>query len=412
MTSHAQSTEHALSSVIHSRSGGKHGLNVAGHQTDALPQNLKHDIFIIPSTNTFAFGSMGIIDIKEKGILLHDIMLQFNVSQISGLTGSVSGYPNFNPAIFWIQRYEIYVNGNCIDTKYPTEQFIQQQFYSGTDEQRLYVNNGMGNYSSNTQRCTLASSTSNYYVPLRTLFDETHLAVLTQRDEIQLRVYMDNLSNQVNVGSFTGTASATMNFCNAICKITRLDSQSAQQHAMQISRNPHHAFFHDLRYGTFTALSGVSQSTFVLTPVVGKVSVLFFVARASTVNSGLFNFYNGVKDFAILNSSSTNIVGGQQIPSAYALQVLNKYWCQSSYTNETGLGLTNNNAYVYCWSFSHEPVKAMSQGKMYGSYPFQGNEQLLINWNAALTANYQVDVYAFTESIVQVDATSVKKISL
>ena len=107
MTSHAQSTEHALSSVIHSRSGGKGGLNVAGHQTDAIPQNLKHEIFIIPSTNTFAFGSMGIIDIKEKGILLHDIMLQFNVSQISGLTGSVSGYPNFNPAIFWIQRYEI-----------------------------------------------------------------------------------------------------------------------------------------------------------------------------------------------------------------------------------------------------------------------------------------------------------------
>ena len=113
-----------------------------------------------------------------------------------------------------------------------------------------------------------------------------------------------------------------------------------------------------------------------------------------------------------LNSSSTNIVGGQQIPSAYALQVLNKYWCQSSYTNETALGLTNNNAYVYCWSFSHEPVKAMQQGKMYGSYPFQGNEQLLINWTGTLSANYQVDVYAFTESIVETNSFSVKKISL
>ena len=120
----SQSTENALSSVIHSRSGGKRGLNVSGHQTDAIPQNLKHEIFIIPSTNTFAFGTMGIIDIKEKEILLHEIMLQFNVNAISGLTGTASGFPNLNPAVFWIQRYEIYVNGNCIDTKYPTEQFI------------------------------------------------------------------------------------------------------------------------------------------------------------------------------------------------------------------------------------------------------------------------------------------------
>ena len=412
MTSHSQSTEHALSSVIHSRSGGKHGLNVAGHQQDAIPQNLKHEIFIIPSTNQFAFGSMGIIDIKEKGIILHDLMLQFNVSAITGLTGTAAGFPNFNPFTFAIQRFEIYINGNCIDTKYPTEQFIQQQFYSGTDEQRLFVNNGQGNYSSNTQRATLASSTNNYYVPLKTLIDETHLAILTSRDEIQLRIYIDQLANMVNVSTLTGTAAATINFVNAVCRITRLDSNTANQRAMQISKSPEHTFFHDLRYGTFTALSGVSQSTMVLTPLVGKVSVLFFVVRGSTANSNQFNFYNGVKDWALLNSSSTNIVGGQQIPSAYALQVLNKYWCQSSYPTETGLGLTNNNAYVYCWSFSHEPIKTMTQGKMYGSYHFQGNEQLLINWSSALSANYQVDVYAFTESILQVDSISVKKISL
>jgi hypothetical protein len=72
----------------------------------------------------------------------------------------------------------------------------------------------------------------------------------------------------------------------------------------------------------------------------------------------------------------------------------------------------NNSANVYCWSFSSDPVSAITYGRALSSRQFIGNEQLQLTFTSALAANVQVDVYALTESILEQGSGYVKKISL
>ena len=408
----SQNVENSLDSINKPKTRYKNGLEVTASQSRGTPPGLSHEVIIIPSTNIPVYGSMFIVDIREMNVILHNITLQFNISAISGLTGTVTNNPHFAPAFWLFTRIEILQNQNVIDTIYPTQQFIAQQFLE-IDEDRLFINNCCGNYSSQIHRNTMATNTSNYLVNLRTYFDEAHLPILSNSHQIQLRVYMDTLANQVNQSSLTGTPVATLNFCNAICKVTRLDTNTAASKLQALMKQPTHRFFHDVRYGLFSAASGVSSAQIVLTPIVGKVALLFFVIRDTAALSGN-NFYKfkAIKDFAILNAASTNIVGGQSIPSAVALQYLNYYWCQSSYTSETALGLTDNTANVYCWSFSSDPVQAYTNGRLLGSKQFTGAEQLQINFASALTAAANIDVYALTESMIEIGQNYVKKLSL
>jgi hypothetical protein len=145
----------------------------------------------------------------------------------------------------------------------------------------------------------------------------------------------------------------------------------------------------------------VSSTTIVLTPIVGRVATLFFVVRTAGATSADNAFtYTAISNFAILNSSSTNIVGGQAISSALSLNVLGQYNCASSYLTETALGLVNNGAHVYIWSFSTDILDALVHGKALSSYTFTGNEQLQINFTGALGAAAVVDVFAITEAII------------
>ena len=352
----------------------------------------EHSILIVPSTNQLAYGSMCLIDIREKNILLHNICLQFNITSVLTGTGTVTNYPNLCPAWWLFQRIEILINGNIIDSIYPTEQFILQQFFN-YDEDRLIINSGVGSYASALQRKALSNSASSfYYVNLQTFFDQIHFPLLNDTHNIQLRIYCDNLSNIACMGAgFQGTSlltspsGAALGSLNAICKITRMDQTTANNKIMILNKQPSHFFFHDLRIGTYNVASSNVKTQIVLTSITGKVALLFFVVRnndstAGYVYSGenLFQFVK-IKDFSILNASSTNIVGGQQIPDSLALQYLNLYWSQSSYPNETALGITDNKANVYCWSFSSDPVEAIASGRLLSSHQFSGQEQLLIN---------------------------------
>ena len=100
------------------------------------------------------------------------------------------------------------------------------------------------------------------------------------------------------------------------------------------------------------------------------------------------------------------------IPSALALNYLNLFWSASSYSQETALGITDNKANVYCWSFSSSPVEALNKGVLLGNHKFSGAEQLQINFTGPLTDNVNVDVYALTESMIEMTYNNVKKISL
>jgi hypothetical protein len=166
-----------------------------------------------------------------------------------------------------------------------------------------------------------------------------------------------------------------------------------------------------MRYMPATIQSGVSSASIVLTGINGNISHLIFVVRpsASLANDNAFAF-TAISNFSILDATSTNVTGGVAISHSQAMPVLNREWCQSTYTAEIALGTgTNNNANVYQYCFCTDPVGLMQSGTGSGCMKFVGSEQLQIQFASALGASTQVDIFAYNESVLEVGAKSVNK---
>ena len=382
------------------------GLNLSATQSTSIPKGLRNEILIIPSTSTPTFGSAFICDIKEKNILLTDLLVQLNVSAITGLTGGTG--LRWSPAHFFFTRIEVVQNNVVVDTLYGLQQHISNQLFF-FDEDRIFRNNLAGNYASTTQRGTLAASASTLYVNLKTYFDQCNIPLLSDNHAIQLRFYLDTLPNIYSTTTaYTGTAVATINSASIICKVLRLDINTAQNRLNAMVKKPEHNLYHSVRYGQLAINSGVTSSTLVLTPIVGSVAFLFFTVRNSNALTGDNAFkFNAISSFNILGSDGGSIVGGQPIPSAIAIQYLQQYYSRSSFTTETSVGsiltgATNDTgANVYAWSFSQDPVSAITNGQALGSRKMIGAEQLQLVFPSALANAVQVDVYAFCESILE-----------
>jgi hypothetical protein len=172
--------------------------------------------------------------------------------------------------------------------------------------------------------------------------------------------------------------------------------------------SPHHYLFNEMRYGTTTIAAGASSVNWVLSSIVGPVSYLFFTVRntSSMTGTGQYSF-NQITSFSILDSTSTNIVGGQDLGNNLCLYILNKDWTVSTYSTESA-----NNAYAYLYSFSSDPITSATTGAHYGSHYFQGNEQLKITFTSALTSPVQIDIYASVESILEISPSYCKKVTL
>jgi hypothetical protein len=159
--------------------------------------------------------------------------------------------------------------------------------------------------------------------------------------------------------------------------------------------------------------TGVSSTSIVLTPLTGHCNYLFFTVRQSSTISG-DNYFNylPITNFALLDATSTNIVGGQAIPNAMALLYLGREWTKSSYLSETALSTNNNNANVYLWSFSGSCIETASTGVDLNTYKFSGNEQLQITFTGTLANSVTIDIYAHMASLVEVSRDGIKKISM
>ena len=383
------------------------GLNLPATSAVSIPHGLRHETLIIPSSSTPSFGGFFTIDIREKGILLNNVTLQFNLSAVTG--SSLVGY--FNPAWFFFSRIEIVQNSNVVDTIYGNQQFLMNQLLF-EDEDRLALNNAAGNYASTAQRTTMSSqsTTNTFYANLQTYFDQDKIALLTDSHAVQLRVYMDTLANCFYVSSGTLT-SCSINSVNAFCKVTKLDGAAHQERLTSMTMEPFHHIAHDLHYGTFTVPSGNTAATIVLSPIVGNVAALLICVRPNTVSNQAW-IYTQLASMAILDSASTNIVGGQVIPASFYSNVLGKDWCKSSYNTETSFGTNDQKANYILYSFSADPIGAITHGQALSSRRFTGQEQLLLNFTSALAAQVQVDVYAMCENIVEQGHAHLKKISL
>ena len=384
-------------------------LNIAGSQHSGFPRNLNHVVLSIPSQSAFSFGSQSIIDFKVKNIKVHDLTLAFNTSSLTGITANGT-YPILNPAYFWFSKLEILINNNVIDTIYPDHQFILSNLYS-SDEDRLLNNYSSGSYLSNTSRYTLTNSGGSWYVSLKTLFNQTHMAILSQSHEVQIRITMQNLSNLLTLGGLTGTPSVTINNVQLLARVTQLDANMSQRLLVEQAKIPRHSLFLQTRYQSFVIQSGVSTSTFVLTGIVGSIHSLNFILRPTTglVGSSAYS-YTAIKDFQILDSGGTNINGGAVIPSTFNLTQQQKWWGESTFPAEGFAG--TNNSYAYMYSFSVDPASAFKNAQHLTTKLFTGNEQLIINYVSALSGTYQLDVYALVEQAIEQSNGYVKLVNV
>jgi len=383
------------------------GLNLPAAQSVSLPANQKQEVLIIPSSSTPAFGSFFTIDIKNTGIILNNIILQFQYGTVVG--SGLTGY--FNPAWFHFTRIEVLQNGQTIDTIYGNQQFLLNQmiYY---DEDRFSINQAAGQYSSTAQRTILSSqaATNTFYIPLRTHLNQAKIHLINPTDFVQLRVYMDTLANIFYVSAGTLTSCA-FNAANVICDVTHLDQEEVNKRSMDIVQNSHHWIFHTSSYFTATIPSGVTSATLILASIVGNVAGLFFTLRASVVGTGAWNYYQ-LASYHLLDSASLSLVGGQPLPAALCANILNAQYCLSSYNIETSFGANDNKANFYVYSFSTDFVDALQHGRSLGSRKFFGNEQLVLNFPSAIGSNLQLDCYAIVENVLDQSSYSIKKVSM
>ena len=379
-------------------------LHLPAAQSISLPSELKHELMFFPNSSAPTFSGYFTIDIKSRDILINNLTLQFNMGTATG--SSMSGLA-MNPCWSWIQRMEICIGNNVITTLQGTQMFLMNQF-TEWDEDRCQVNNSASNYSSLVQRQGMAALTNPvYYATLKTLFDADKIPMLNDAQYIQLRIYMSPLSDVATLTSGTITA-FPINSVNALLKVTKLDTATAQSHLRDMSIHPYHHIFHDNTLFTYTVPSGVSTITTVLNGIVGNVAALYFVVRASSVGLGWTNYYQ-LASFSMADNTGTNIVGGQVLPASLCT-ILNKDWCKSSYYSENSFGTVDNKANFYCFAFSGDIVSALSQGQCLSSRKFTGGETLTLNFPTALGSAVQVDVYASIEAILEVGPASVKKL--
>ena len=378
--------------------------NLPAAQSISLPSDIKHELQFYPNSSAPNWSSYFTIDIKTTNILMNDITLQFNM----GLpTGGATGLA-MNPCWQWINRLEIVQGGNVISTLQGSQMFLMAQLLDW-EEDRVAINNAASPYNSLALRQTMAGLASPcYYATLKTFFNQDKVPILNDSMAVQLRVYMANLADVATVTGGTLTA-FPINSVNAICKVTRLDSLTAQSHLKAMAIQPYHHVFHDNVYFPYSVPSGVTTVTTVLSGITGNVAALYFTVRASTIGTGFYTF-SQLASFNIADNTGTNIVGGQNLTASLCANILNKDWCKSSYFAETSFGTTDTKANFYCFAFSGDIVSALSYGQCLTSRKFTGNETLTLVFPSALAAAVQVDVYACVESVLEISPSSVRKI--
>jgi hypothetical protein len=120
--------------------------------------------------------------------------------------------------------------------------------------------------------------------------------------------------------------------------------------------------------------------------------------------------YTPVFNFSLLDSTSTNISGGQPIPMSLVQHYLSRKWTTSGYYEDIGEdGLSKSNAVMY--SFANDPSSAANYGASSGSHRFLGSEQLQLTFASPITQGLTLDIYAYVEASLEITPTYIKKLT-
>ena len=417
------SNDNKLKSITEPRDKSS-GLNLPKHQGKATPEGLRPELRIIPSTTVPQWGSTIDLDFREKGNYVSNFIVQMNVSQV---TATVAGSANIYlaPMVDWFYKVEILIGGETIETKWTHQMFLESQLFL-TDDERLKLNNAQGNYQNATQRYNKNQmTTADYFFPIKSLFDDGCIPCLTSKHDVKIRLFLNPLVSVVQTAgnaTYTGLTGGTINSCNLLANVVKISSTHANALEKSISKAPHHYLFHDICYlsNPYSATQG-GQTQITLTSITGRVAWLAFCIQPVSANltQSNLNYYTTIQSFEVRDSGSANIVGGQPLTDGMDKLLMQQY-TKSTYLTENALGsdlagaVMDNGANVYSYSWSIDPFKALRTGSSSGSYFFTGQETLTINWTSSISTStqYQISVFAFTESAYEHGVNEVKKMKL
>ena len=394
-----------LSQTLSKSKLGAHRL--PSHQAVSA-QVARSEVITVLSSSVPYWGSQFTIDMnREPGVHVIENVLGFTLSAIGAMTT-----PSYVPAYFFIDHLDIITSGNVLVTLYPEPQFLMAQLFQ-QDEDRLLENLSAAHYASSTQRQTLAGAQNTYYIRLRDFYSAAGGAfpVTELAHQAQLRITLKPLAS-ATIGSGSAATGSIVS-CNLLQRIVRLreGELAAVRNEMQLYKSLSFNFS-DIKTMSFTAQSGATALNCTLNSITGKVSAILFVVRTqSPVGAALWNF-QPVQQFQYVNSSGSNMVGGQYIQASDALLVKGNRWCLSTYLGENGYGLVDNHANVYLYSWDHSPADAVIYGVNDGFATFNGSEQCQITFPAALGSAMQVDFYAFTQAAVVLTRSTINKVAL
>ena len=119
------------------------------------------------------------------------------------------------------------------------------------------------------------------------------------------------------------------------------------------------------------------------------------LSAAITKSEG-FQFLNNISNYSVLSSSGESLTGSV-ITSSVAQYNFNKHNTCGSFTTDT-----NGYGYVFSLFHSVDPVSTiMHSGNSYGQRLYSGSEALVINFNSALAANCNIDIYGSVTSMLK-----------
>jgi len=387
--------------------------------------NLNPELLVIPSSSFPSWSNTFLFDIKEKGVIIHNISLCFTMPSMSGLTGINGVYTT--PCAFWINTIEIIIGGVCIDTLQHHSQYIRKQLFSNGDEDRKAYNSAtssltgltLDRYNENSSRLLLKAG--QYILDLDTIFNQSIMHVFHEIPDIQLRIRMNPISHAyLQTNGIINNAIYPITSCQLLIKISRTNEELNNISTCLLKRHGmFHYLYHSTLYMPVYVPTGLKSISIPLSGISGNVAGLYFTVQTSSdlvFQSGYAYFnlttsnntiYKQINSYHIISNGSVSLTGGSPITDSISRFHLGKYYFDSTFLADT----TETPNYVYFYSFSTDIKRSLQNGSCLGSHQFYGSEVLQINFLSALTESAQVNIYALVETALEIGSdSSVRKL--
>lgn len=374
---------------------GNKAFNIPPRQSTSGSLPLLHETLTLDSTSTPSWGGSCTFEIKEFGFV-NDVGLILELSAIGGLTGSVANFPHYVPGQLMIDKVEYkLVPSDTAQISYGLEQFISGNLFN-EDSKRVLTNNAQGNYNSLAQRNALAIVQSRYPIDLTSFIPQTHLAVVSEKTKIVVKVSFVNANSVVNQSTLTGTPTTSIISAKLSVGMSRLSVSHLDQLTNQLTKSINHYRYLQVVTQSQQVISGANAVSFKLTNFQGQLSFFYFVVRPLSGLTGNSQYsFTAIRDFEVKTSTGTSLCGGNPISHSMALFYINRNWVRSSFQSESGMN-------VYLYSYSPDPAEAFESGVGVNAYNYTGDELLTINFNSALGSAHQVDCYGYINAILGV----------